>query len=85
MRGNVVPCNSTEVAEIKNTRLKIIGALETPASKGYVAKTMGAAPRSPTHERNNFFLKLSSFANDREIKTASGLAMKIKKTEMRRP
>lgn len=46
----VVPWISTEVSDTKNTMLKIILALSIPASNGYVAKTIGTAPRNPTQE-----------------------------------
>src|SRR5690606_34851094 len=77
----VVPWTKREVKAIKKTILKIMFAFSIPAKSGYVAKTMGTAPLSPTHEiykrRLIFILKKA-----RLIKTLSGRATSIKNKEM---
>ena len=46
----VIPCTTSESIVIKNTMLNIVCACETSYVKRYVAKTIGTAPRKPTHE-----------------------------------
>src|SRR5207248_1665262 len=56
--GKEVPCNRIEVRTIKKTRLKIISAFGIPAMRGKVARIIGTAPRSPTHEIRSFSLSV---------------------------
>jgi hypothetical protein len=69
---------------MKKTILKIKLALSIPATNGYVAKTIGTAPRKPTQETNNL-LRLFILKEERLIKTLSGRATKIKKAEINNP
>ena len=76
----VVPWSSTDVSTIKNTKLNIMSAFGTPAMSGKVAKTIGAAPRKPTHETNNFSLTVR-VVNINVAKTLAGRATNIKNKE----
>jgi len=53
-KGSDLPWQSTEMITTKNTRLNIIMAFGTPASNGYVARTIGTAALSPTQEIRSF-------------------------------
>src|SRR5580765_7969662 len=81
---SVVPCNNTDVTEIKKTKLKMRSAFGICASNGYVAKTIGTLPRSPTHDTNNL-LRVLDLKNEREINTPIGLATKIKNALIIKP
>ena len=48
------PWSKADVRTMKNTILNIKSAYFTPASIGKVARTIGTAPRKPTHETNVF-------------------------------
>ena len=45
--GITVPCMTTDVSAIKNTKWKIMSVFAIPAAKGNVARAIGTAPRSP--------------------------------------
>src|SRR5690606_23929462 len=79
-----VPCINTDVTDTKNTILKIISAFSMPASNGYVAKTMGTAPRNPTQEIYNRLLAF--ILNGSKLRsTLKGLATTIKNKEISKP
>ena len=82
--GIAVPCMTTDVSAIKNTKWKIMSAFSIPATMGNVAKMIGTAPRSPAQativcSRNDIGEKASA------AWTLAGRAMKIRKREIRMP
>ena len=56
----------------------------SPAISGNVAKTIGTAPRSPTHEIKSFVLFIT-LNGARVAKTLKGRAMNIRNAEIRTP
>jgi hypothetical protein len=48
--GWSTPGAATEVSTTKNTTLKIVSAPSMPSTTGKVARMIGVAPRSPTHD-----------------------------------
>lgn len=65
--------------------LKISPDLSIPASKGYVAKTIGTAPLSPTHEIKCFDLFEMLLKGINERKTANGRENKINEKAIIKP
>jgi hypothetical protein len=72
------------VRTMKKTRSKIISALGIPARSGNVARTIGTAPRNPTHEIITFSLSLMPLKASVR-KTLTGRATSIKNSAANRP
>ena len=80
----VVPFISTEVSEMKKTRLKMSFPFSTPASSAYIERIIGTAPRRPTQDIK-ILERVVNCDFAKQVKTAIGRATRMIKADSSRP